>query len=118
MFCPQCRSEFVAGVAECPDCGVPLVEALEPRPPQPPAGQLVPLVVTYLPGDAAVVSAFLESRGIAHYLRNDVVDRMYLQLAPVEVMVSEEDLAAGLEALKDLDPKFTKDWEPATGDQA
>ncbi|MCB8932460.1 MAG: DUF2007 domain-containing protein [Fimbriimonadaceae bacterium] len=111
MYCPQCRSEFVPGVITCPECDVPLVDALEPLPEEPRPKKLVPLVVTYNPGDAAIVSAFLESRDIEYYLRNDVVDRMYLQLSPIEVMVNEDDLAAGMEALKDLDPRFTKDWE-------
>ncbi len=28
MFCPNCRSEFRAGITTCPDCNVPLVDAL------------------------------------------------------------------------------------------
>ena len=29
MFCPNCRCEYIRGVTECADCGVPLVDALE-----------------------------------------------------------------------------------------
>ncbi len=32
MFCPQCSSAYSEGVAECPDCGVELVEELPPKP--------------------------------------------------------------------------------------
>jgi Putative prokaryotic signal transducing protein len=28
MFCPNCRSEFRAGIETCPDCNVPLVASL------------------------------------------------------------------------------------------
>lgn len=28
MFCPTCRSEFREGIRECPECNVPLREAL------------------------------------------------------------------------------------------
>jgi hypothetical protein len=30
MICPRCDSEYVEGVAECPQCGAPLVEAACP----------------------------------------------------------------------------------------
>lgn len=31
MFCPKCKDEFVAGIKDCPDCAVPLVEGLPPE---------------------------------------------------------------------------------------
>lgn len=33
MICPQCKCEYVRGVTQCADCGVPLVDALEPESP-------------------------------------------------------------------------------------
>ena len=32
MFCPNCRTEYVKGVATCADCGVSLVDKLPPEP--------------------------------------------------------------------------------------
>jgi hypothetical protein len=29
MFCPNCKCEYIRGVTQCADCGVPLVDALE-----------------------------------------------------------------------------------------
>jgi hypothetical protein len=31
MICPTCKCEYIRGVTECADCGIPLVGALEPR---------------------------------------------------------------------------------------
>lgn len=28
MFCPNCRSEYIEGVLECPDCNLSLIESL------------------------------------------------------------------------------------------
>jgi hypothetical protein len=35
MICPSCKCEYRAGVAQCSDCGIPLVEALGPETPTP-----------------------------------------------------------------------------------
>src|SRR6266705_827264 len=35
MICPSCKCEYRAGVTQCSDCGVPLVDALVPAPAAP-----------------------------------------------------------------------------------
>jgi hypothetical protein len=30
MICPNCKCEYIRGVTECADCGVPLIDALDP----------------------------------------------------------------------------------------
>lgn len=32
MICPECKCEYVRGVTQCADCGVPLVDVLPPPP--------------------------------------------------------------------------------------
>ncbi|HEV2521127.1 MAG TPA: hypothetical protein VGT24_01995 [Candidatus Acidoferrales bacterium] len=31
MICPSCKCEYIRGITQCADCGVPLVQALEPE---------------------------------------------------------------------------------------
>jgi transcription initiation factor TFIIIB Brf1 subunit/transcription initiation factor TFIIB len=31
MICPNCKCEYIRGVTECADCGVALVDKLEPE---------------------------------------------------------------------------------------
>jgi hypothetical protein len=33
MFCPQCKCEYIRGATQCSDCGVALVDKLEPESP-------------------------------------------------------------------------------------
>ncbi len=54
MICPECETEYRAGVTVCADCGVDLVEELE----TPPSARLVNLVVTQ---DGTLVSALTDS---------------------------------------------------------
>ena len=35
MFCPNCHSDFVEGITECSECGVPLVDQLPDNTPRP-----------------------------------------------------------------------------------
>lgn len=53
MYCPECRSEFVAGVTVCPDCEVPLVAELPPLGEEP----TFELVTVFESGDPAALAA-------------------------------------------------------------
>lgn len=35
MFCPKCKGEFIEGITDCSDCGIPLVKELPESPLQP-----------------------------------------------------------------------------------
>jgi hypothetical protein len=88
-FCPQCREEFQEWVEVCPDCGVALVDKLEPipRPPEPPEpppppplkisksifdarNQVVTVALYYYPGEAYLAAAKLEWEGIPVFVAN------------------------------------------------
>ncbi len=62
MICPECETEYRAGVTTCADCGVDLVEHLELAA----SARLVSLTVTH---DGAIVSALtdtLEKAGVPY----------------------------------------------------
>lgn len=54
MICPECETEYRAGVTTCADCGVDLVDELE----TPVSARLVNLVVTH---DGTLASALTET---------------------------------------------------------
>jgi hypothetical protein len=80
VICPKCRSEYVAGVTVCYDCGVDLVESLaqaghdarpdderrgdEARPSSSDASAPVVVFVTSDPGLMAIAQTMLESARI------------------------------------------------------
>jgi hypothetical protein len=70
-FCPSCRTEYVAGVARCADCGTALVSTLPPEPvPEDVHWAELPSFPTLAEGE--MVQAELERRGIRTMLKKDV----------------------------------------------
>ncbi len=71
MICPECKCEYIRGVTQCSDCGVPLVDALPP----PPAGisgnaRLVPVWRGTDRADYQNVAEALENAGIPYTKSN------------------------------------------------
>ncbi len=64
MFCPECGSEYVAGVDVCADCGSPLVPELPAAPP-PEFVEYEPVLSTPNPAEIAVIKSVLAEAGIA-----------------------------------------------------
>ncbi len=72
MFCPACGYEYLAGVAVCADCGVPLVAALPAAPPPVPVAY-EEVLATLNPGEIALVKSLLEEAGIDYRFATEVV---------------------------------------------
>ncbi len=69
MFCPDCGSEYVAGVDICADCGSMLV-AEPPAPPE--IVEFEPIVSTPSPGEIAVIKSILEGAGIEFRIFSEI----------------------------------------------
>jgi len=67
MFCPSCQAEYREGFTACSDCGVALVETLEPRGPR---AEIVPgltaLMETIDPVELAEVVDRLEKASVPY----------------------------------------------------
>jgi len=63
-FCPQCRAEYVKGVKECKDCGVPLVDALPPPDVHEDREKLVPVYGPDTEVEAGFLINLLQQEGI------------------------------------------------------
>jgi hypothetical protein len=70
--CPECKAEYEAGVTECTDCQVPLVDTLPPEEPGTPPdleeGELVPMRNFGNAAEANLVAGLLEENGIRAFV--------------------------------------------------
>jgi hypothetical protein len=122
MYCPECRSEYVEGVEECPDCSVALVDELPPEekrddgedPLVDPDVTYVPLVRTYSAKDIAFIHSVLDDTGIRFYIRGEGLTHLRPLADPAILMVDEEAAGDARELLKDLPLSFYP-WAPDGG---
>ena len=65
MICPNCKCEYVKGVTQCSDCGVPLVESLDSTGTDSPQGAgIVTIWEGSDPGEREIVKDALQKAGI------------------------------------------------------
>jgi hypothetical protein len=75
MFCPQCKCEYLEGITECADCGIPLVERLPEEETTSkefdPMEDLVTIKKFSTNHEAEVAKGFLLANGINAVISND-----------------------------------------------
>lgn len=127
MFCPNCRQEFEAFAAACPDCDVALAESLEPGAAAASAFQLT-LVVASDPETAALIKTTLAPTSIpvgdaetdaANRLPGDSVGLLLpyeFTRTALGAIDANPELTRGLIPLDEGDPAvFVKRTDPADG---
>jgi hypothetical protein len=104
MICPSCKCEYRAGVTQCADCGVPLVDALEPAAPPPPGdGSVVSIWYYNDPAEYASAKEALQKANIPFVDQASTRSSPFPSLLPkMEILVSSVDKDRAKKALFDF----------------
>jgi hypothetical protein len=111
MVCPNCKCEYIRGVTECADCGVPLVQALAPEDANPLDNvRLVSVWQGNDPSECERVKAALENAGIEFLDRDSKNLDVFVPLGSNrEIFVSTADRAAAKKIILDEDGSIDPD---------
>lgn len=106
MICPQCKCEYIRGVTECADCGVPLVQELAASPAagrQQEDKEIISVWAGSDSGERSAVRGALEKAGIAVIDQEAPGHLFFPSNQPkAEIFVSPEDVERAKSVLADL----------------
>src|ERR1700733_15597443 len=117
MICPNCKTEYIRGVTQCADCGVPLVAAVDSSTPSTlDAKGIISVWEGNDPGECATVKGALETAGIRVVDQEAAGHFIFPSMRPkTEIYVSSADLERAKKVLLDLgvwaDPQEMTDEE-------
>jgi hypothetical protein len=125
MICPVCKAEYRRGVTQCSDCGVSLVDTLEPsameslQQEQEDEGALVRVWSGSDPGECAAVKEALEKAEIAYTDKSAAAYFIFRSMRPkMEIRVAETDAERAQEIIRDLlgEPPIAESEEDTSGE--
>jgi hypothetical protein len=102
MLCPECRSEYIEGITECTDCGIPLVESI----PEPPPYSFVEILETFSLADIAVIKSILDDGDIEYLFLGENFNQIEQLVQPARLAVRDDQVEEAREMLKDLDIRY------------
>lgn len=105
MICPNCKCEYIRGVTQCADCGVPLVDALEIQKSAVPDGaRIVAIWQGNDPAQYERVKKALGSAGIEYMERDSKTFQIFLPLgSKLEIWVADSDRQRAEKIVDDLE---------------
>jgi hypothetical protein len=117
MICPNCKCEYIKGVTQCADCGVPLVDQLDPPTDPRKAPPIVSVWEGGDPGERAAVAEALEEAGIPVVDQEAAGHFFFPSMNPKsDIFVSAENLERAKKVLADLEawdePEESLEGEP------
>jgi hypothetical protein len=105
MFCPNCKCEYIRGVTQCADCGVPLVDTLDSSAPDTQDGlEVVSVWEGNDPSESAAVKDALENAGIPVIDQESAGYFIFPSMRPkTEIYVSRKNVEEAKKVLLDLE---------------
>jgi hypothetical protein len=104
MICPNCKCEYIKGVTQCADCGVPLVDQLDAAPDPRNASPIVSVWEGGDPGERAAVIEALKEAGIPVVDQESTGHLFFPSMNPKSgISVSAENLERAKKVLADLE---------------
>jgi hypothetical protein len=115
-FCPDCEAEYRAGISECPDCGVALVDRLTPENTVHDKSdhRFIPLRSFRNSAEAEMVFELLERNGIRAFVKAGDVGIFGTSFHGGAIMVDERDLPRAVEL---YEAYFESEPAPSDADQ-
>jgi len=103
MFCPNCRTEYVAGILTCSDCGTALVQVLAPAKenPEEPQDKIVTVFQSRDQSLIPLIKSMLEEAGIEYTIQGEL-PLVHLAVGWVKIGVSENDESQAMELIDSI----------------
>ena len=105
MFCPECKSEFIAGIAICPECQINLIGELPPEP-EPEFVDYDEILATYNPADISLLKSILDSEGITYFFKGENFQHVRPWADPARLMIRKDQVEKVVDLIKDLKLSF------------